>query len=220
MVFRQAFRRFLINSKVPQGGASFCFRDFHHKPGSRQALKRYDPLVSDAGAFINCTALKTVVLPSSLRELNSSFMNCSALETLTIPEGVTTLKNGVVFNCDSLKVLIVNAPVKATDALAWYCDSLETVVLGNGSTVLGQNAFNSCPAIKTLVVPESVTKIESASLPAAFYFVSDSNLETIRSALSSRVPADRFVSYLYSEIQPASAGYWHYDENGLPVLWE
>ncbi len=174
----------------------------------------------NAGAFMNCTALKTVVLPSSLRELNSSFMNCSALETLTIPEGVTTLKNGVVFNCDSLKVLIVNAPVKATDALAGYCDSLETVVLGNGSTVFGQNAFNSCPAIKTLVVPESVTKIESASLPAAFYFVSDSNLETIRSALSSRVPADRFVSYLYSETQPASAGYWHYDENGLPVLWD
>ena len=173
-------------------------------------------------AFYGCRVLNGVVLPSTLRTMGATpFLSCDALEELTIPEGVRGFSL-IASQCPNLKKLILNGPVKESDRLVWYCEKLEFVIVGEGSTALGENAIYSCGALRAIVIPATVTKIDCISVSTGVYFRSSSNLETVRTAISKlrRLGGRMPETYLYSETEPATAGYWHYDENGQPVLWD
>lgn len=173
-------------------------------------------------AFSGCKALNGVVLPSTLRKMGDSpFSLCDSLEELTIPAGVREFSL-IASHCPNLKTLIVNAPVKESDRVVWYCSALEVVIVGEGSTALGESAIYDCSALRAIVIPATVTKVDCISLSTGLYFRSASNLETVKTAISKlfRLGGKMVNTYLYSETQPASAGYWHFDENGLPVLWD
>ena len=87
--------------------------------------------VIDYEAFRGATALKSVVMPKSLRQIeNHAFHDCSSLTEMLVPHGVTTIGNNA-FN---------------------GCTSLSTVDLPATLTYLGYNAFNNVPTLWSLNV--------------------------------------------------------------------
>lgn len=94
------------------------------------------------GAFLNCSKLKSAVLPKGLKELKKSlFSGCSALEAISIPDSVKTLGEGVFSGCAALKE--VKIPVEVT--------------------VIPKNAFSGCAALESVSIPASVTAIKEAA---------------------------------------------------------
>lgn len=60
-------------------------------------------------AFAKCQNLKRVVLPGTLKTIESgAFANCKSLEELTIPESVIEIGKDVFAGCDRLKIKFLN----------------------------------------------------------------------------------------------------------------
>lgn len=117
--------------------------------------------------FFNCTALKNVQLPNTLRTLKGSgtisltqdgtsvrygcFQECTALEMIVLPEGIETIENCAFFGCTSLKKVVFPNSLK-TLAYGAFCDctALTTVTFGNELTEVGDYCFTRCTSLKTI----------------------------------------------------------------------
>ena len=74
-------------------------------------------------AFRNCLTLKSIVIPSSIKEIYaSSFASCANLEKVVLPSTLTGI-----------------------GARAFYgCNALKTITIPSGVEYIGENAFASC----------------------------------------------------------------------------
>ena len=67
----------------------------------------YDEGMDYYGTFYNCTALKSIVLPPTLRTITyGCFRDCSALEEIVIPQSVTTIQQVAFLGCENLSVIL------------------------------------------------------------------------------------------------------------------
>ncbi len=92
----------------------------------------YDVNSIGSNAFMNCTNLTSVTLPSQLDRISSyAFKGCTALTSITVPNRVTNIGIEAFANCTSLK----------------------TVILGTESTCsltsIDRQAFDGCTALGT-----------------------------------------------------------------------
>lgn len=136
------------------------------------------------GAFLKCSSLKAVKVPSTWTEIQqSTFSGCSALESVELPDTLKVISRYSVTNCKSLKDLTIPGSVKEIAYSAFSgCSSLETLTVEEGVekiqgyafahatslknvslpenlTFLGNNAFQNCP-LGLVEIPDSVTTIE------------------------------------------------------------
>lgn len=118
--------------------------------------------------FENCTGLKNVTLPSSLRKLAGTFYNCSSLEKIIIPEGVEILGYSVFGGCSSLVDVTLPSTLKefeesltldAGAATFIKCKSLKNIVIPDGVTKLSAGLFYECSSLESITIPASVTEI-------------------------------------------------------------
>lgn len=127
------------------------------------------------GFFAYCTALKKVVLPSTLKTIDESvFYNCPALESIEIPNGVTEIKRFAFEKCESL--VSVEIPKSVTSIGDWAfesCTSLESITIPDSVTSIGDGTFVCCSSLKNITIPDSVTSIGEEA------FNSCSSLESI-----------------------------------------
>lgn len=111
-------------------------------------------------AFLNCTALEFISLPTSVSRLgDSAFDGCTALESITIPETVTNFAYGTFNGCSNLSTVVFNS--KATELPAYmfaHCSSLTSFTIPSTVTKIGSNCFYGT-ALETVVVPASVTDL-------------------------------------------------------------
>ena len=167
-------------------GATYDFADENYNrnaPWSTDALRpTVKKVVVNKGvtylgtcAFMNCTNLTSVSLPTGLQELGADvFMDCSKLTSVTIPSGVTRVSGDLFYGCtalqtvslpDSLTVFggctFMNCPSLTSVRLpasartvSWQmfknCTKLTTVTIPRAVSVVGANAFNGCTALKTV----------------------------------------------------------------------
>ena len=105
--------------------------------------------VVGVGAFMDCTNLTSVTLPSSLVEIGfGAFSYCDSLSAITIPPKVEWIGTFAFSNCSSLKTIALPASIKKIDHSAFSnCTSLTTVTIPASVTELsiGLEAFEGCP---------------------------------------------------------------------------
>lgn len=111
-----------------------------------------------AGGFRECTALKSVKLPSRQKEIQSSaFEECTSLTAIELPATVQTLGGGAFKGCTSLRTITLPADNSITniDNSAFNgCYALEDFALQLPNiTRIGYDAFHDC----------SITSIELGS---------------------------------------------------------
>ena len=110
-------------------------------------------------AFVGCTALKTVTLPSTCTSIGpGAFAGCTALATFT-GNGVTAVSHDAFRGCTSL------AAAAGADEIGSYAYSQSGVASADVSsaTTLGEGVFAGCESLT------SATVASGATLPAAVF---------------------------------------------------
>ncbi len=117
------------------------------------------------GAFKNCTALKTVVLPKTVTEMGMNlFQGCEKLETLTLPflgNGNDVLFVGSIFGAGSyadnisvmpetLRNLTVYWEGSIPNKAFYECDRLVNLTFKGNISTVGNYSFYRCRRLKTL----------------------------------------------------------------------
>ena len=94
-------------------------------------------------AFMDCSSLKRITLPSSIKSIGAyAFMSCSSLTSINIPAGVATIEAMAFSDCYSLTSINVPSGVTKIDRGAFAsCSSLASITLPVGITKIGYDAF-------------------------------------------------------------------------------
>ncbi len=109
------------------------------------------------GTFQECTALKTISLPSELSEIEAYAFTKSGLEKIVLPDKVTVINMDVFAGCSQL------SNVKLGGQTTTICGKGETGgdnknLYVNEYTVRG--AFRDCTALESIEFPSTVTDIQ------------------------------------------------------------
>ena len=136
------------------------------------------------GAFAECSILKEVVLPSTLKRIGSkedslevSFSYSylkenvgvfaqTAIKRIILPTGLTYLGRETFRGCSSLEE--IDLPNGITEIKEWtfrQCSALKKVLLPDELKTIEMYAFSGCSKLQDITLPVKVTKI----LNGAFY---------------------------------------------------
>ncbi len=108
--------------------------------------------------FSGCTALENITLPDGIVYLSSAFSNCSALKALNIPASVRQVSR--MSGCSSLKELVIPEGVEEFDGNAFQdCKSLTKISLPSTLGNLPTHAFEGCSSLLSIEIPDKVLKI-------------------------------------------------------------
>lgn len=116
-----------------------------------------------SGAFENCTALTSIIIPGSVTTIHASaFRGCTALERVSLLEGLETMGSSCFSNCSSLVAITIPSTVTSLGANAFVgCRALESAELGGGLQKMGNAVFKSCQALEHLTIADGVTVISA-----------------------------------------------------------
>jgi hypothetical protein len=86
-------------------------------------------------AFLSCTSLKSITIPSKVETIGSdAFNRCEALDSITIPSKVKTIGNNAFNNCILLKSIAIPESVNTIGDDAFnYCTSLTSIIVDDNN---------------------------------------------------------------------------------------
>lgn len=145
------------------------------------------PVVSvEASAFLNNTAITSVVLPDGITSIGENAFNgcesltsvtfgknsqlssigpgafnyCYSLESITIPDSVTSIGDGAFYGCAKLTSITIPDGVKSIGNYAFAgCSALESITIPDSVLNIGYSAFEGCTVLKSITIPGSVLSI-------------------------------------------------------------
>ena len=105
-----------------------------------------------SGIFGNCSKLKKVIIPGSVKEIgDSAFTWCFSLKEVIISEGVERICSGVFIDCDRLEKVVIPESVVEIYSSAFYgCAGAEIILKKPKSEFkyIGSLAFADCRDVK------------------------------------------------------------------------
>lgn len=91
-----------------------------------------------------------------------TFQNCTSLTSVIIPNSVKTINSNSFKNCTSLTSIVIPNSVEYIGSLAFAeCSSLTSIELPNSLRELYNSPFSGCRSLTSLVIPKSVTQINT-----------------------------------------------------------
>ena len=100
--------------------------------------------------FKDCTNLKRVIIPESVRKIGKyAFKNCKNLKTVVFPKKLTEIGVGAFENCFSL---FYDTSNNFTKKYTFYFPAK-----------IGKYAFKNCKNIKSILIEEGINKIEKGT---------------------------------------------------------
>lgn len=107
--------------------------------------------------FADCTALKSVILPTEAKILNlpdSMFSGCTNLTEVVLPKTLDTLASGTFRSCSNLKTIALPETIRYIDSNAFAnCTGLEEIVFPQKLVRVSNNAFENCTSLKKVEFP-------------------------------------------------------------------
>ena len=111
-------------------------------------------------AFLDCSALTSINIPSSVTNIGSSaFEGCCSLTSINIPSSVTSIGEWAFSRCG---LTSINIPSSVTSIEAYTfsgCSALTSINIPSSVTSIGRNAFTMCLGLTSINIPSSVTSI-------------------------------------------------------------
>lgn len=132
--------------------------------------------------FFNCKS-KSIILPSTITDIESTAFECCAVVNIEIPNSVETLGLKCFNSCYNLQSIVIPNSVKSIGARAfaessklssakisdaikdiptqcfWYCKNLEEITLPSNLETVGSSAFADCKKIKVIRLPETIKEL-------------------------------------------------------------
>ena len=146
-------------------------------------------------AFLGCSAITSVTIPSSVTSIGDyAFSSCTKLTTITIPSTVTSIgkeaflntayynntanwTKGVLYIGKHLitaktslsgKYTIASGTKTIANYAFYECDKLTGITIPDSVTHIGDKAFYYCENITSLKIPSSVTRIGNYAFAACY----------------------------------------------------
>ena len=117
-----------------------------------------------ASAFINRTALRSVVLPETLASIGSNaFQGCTALTRVEFEDSAVDIGTGAFRDCTRLAEVDFGNSIKTIGNTAFYSTGLITVTIPSSVTSIGSSAFSSCTALTRVDFEDSEADIGSSA---------------------------------------------------------
>lgn len=133
----------------------------------------YDVQYIGEEAFLNCTGLTSIVVPSQILGIGAcAFKGCTSLASITLPfvgansVGSAITRFGYIFNGqnsngnipESLKTVVVTTTDTIGENAFYNCTTLTSITLPNNLTTINSSAFYQCTA--SVSIPDNVTTIK------------------------------------------------------------
>mgnify|MGYP004608835671 CR=1 FL=1 len=144
----------LSEAKIVGGGAYYCEFFGSYCSTSNDVIDYY--------AFVNCSELTSINLPSSITKIgNYVFKYCSGLTSINIPASITKIGTGTFQGCSGLTSVTLPAGITEIGECAFYgCSGLTSLTLPAGLTQIDDYAFSECSGLTSIYVyAEKVPKI-------------------------------------------------------------
>ena len=145
-------------------------------PSSVTLRNTYAVTEIESMAFYECTSLKSVTIPNSVKTIGmGAFQYCTSLTSVTIPNSVTTIGNdnsysssltslitpsalisyGAFYGCTGLTSVVFNAENCTTMGYESYpvfagCSNLVSLTIGESVNTIPECAFNGCSSITSV----------------------------------------------------------------------
>ena len=184
------------------------------------------PVVSvEASAFLNNTAITSVVLPDSITSIGeNAFNGCESLTSVTFGKNsqLSSIGPGAFNYCYSLESITIPESVTNIGSDAFiYCYGLRSVTFGENSqlTSIGDGAFNWCESLESITIPASVTSIGEWAFVECYRLVEVWNLSKLNITAGSE--DNGYVGYYAKRVETEpSESYVYTDENGYVIYYD
>ena len=112
-------------------------------------------------AFLGCSSLTSLTLPSSLQSIGDrAFYGCKSLTSLTLPSSLQSIGDSAFWGCYSLTSLTLPSSLQSIGDSAFYgCYSLTSLTLPSSLQSIGDRAFYGCNFLTSLTLPSSLQSI-------------------------------------------------------------
>ena len=133
----------LSEAKIVSGGGSYLYDDSYTNDNELGSC-----------AFLNCSGLTSLSLPSSLTSIEYyAFYGCSGLTSLSLPSGITSIDWNAFSGCSGLTSLTLPSSLTSIDSGAFSgCSGLTSLSLPSGLTSIGDGAFRGCSGLTSIYV--------------------------------------------------------------------
>ncbi len=184
------------------------------------------PVVSvEASAFLNNTAITSVVLPDSITSIGEkAFNGCESLTSVLFGKNsqLSSIGPGAFNYCYSLESITIPESVTNIGSDAFiYCYGLRSVTFGENSqlTSIGEGAFNWCESLESITIPASVTSIGEWAFVECYRLVEVWNLSKLNITAGSE--DNGYVGYYAKRVETEpSESYVYTDENGYVIYYD
>ena len=184
------------------------------------------PVVSvEASAFLNNTAITSVVLPDGITSIGeNAFNGCESLTSVTFGKNsqLSSIGPGAFNYCYSLESITIPESVTSIGSDAFiYCYGLRSVTFGENSqlTSIGDGAFNWCESLESITIPASVTSIGEWAFVECYRLVEVWNLSKLNITAGSE--DNGYVGYYAKRVETEpSESYVYTDENGYVIYYD
>ena len=120
-------KKVVFNAKLVSDFPKYAF----YSCSSLQSIDIPEGVTQCFHCFTNCTSLKTITFPSSMKEISYySFYNCSGLAKITIPSQIESIHTTAFGNCSNLKTITIDKPAGSISGAPWGAKNA-TVVWAN-----------------------------------------------------------------------------------------
>ena len=184
------------------------------------------PVVSvEAGAFLNNTAITSVVFPDGITSIGeNAFNGCESLTSVTFGKNsqLSSIGTGAFKYCYSLESITIPESVTNIGSEAFnYCCGLRSVTFGENSqlTSIGDYAFLGCYSLESITIPASVTSIGEWAFSDCYRLVEVWNLSKLK--ITSGSEDNGYVGYYAKRVETEpSESYVYTDENGYVIYYD
>lgn len=146
----------LLDAKIIGGGDVVVYVPRHNAPSKLKAELKDDTFCSYL--FTESKTLKSIILPKTLKSIESSvFSCCDSLTSVVLPEGLTYMEGGVFAGCTSLTSVTLPSTLKKIDGTSTFknCTSLTSVSLPEDMVYFYGYTFEGCTGVTSFHVDEA-----------------------------------------------------------------
>ena len=109
-------------------------------------------------AFINNTNVKTVVLPSTVKDLGRGFDSNTSIKKVVLNEGLEKISSRAFRSTTALEEVVIPSSVKVIEDNAFQKSGIKTITIPANVETIGETAFGACGNLETIVIKaENVT---------------------------------------------------------------